>query len=62
MAGLPRIVNYRIVLATTPRAKLPWSGPPMNAVPTATARPMDTWAHGRDVADVLGARRAESRA
>jgi uncharacterized protein (TIGR03084 family) len=37
--------------------KLPWYGPPMSAASMATARLMETWAHGQDVADALGARR-----
>lgn len=35
--------------------KLPWFGPPMSPVSMATARYMETWAHGLDVADGLGA-------
>ena len=31
-------------------ARLPWYGPPMSAASMATARFMETWAHGRDVA------------
>lgn len=34
--------------------KLPWFGPPMSAASMATARLMETWAHGLDVADGLG--------
>ncbi|GAB10499.1 hypothetical protein GOARA_057_00230 [Gordonia araii NBRC 100433] len=34
--------------------KLPWFGPPMSAASMATARMMETWAHGLDVADALG--------
>ncbi len=34
--------------------KLPWFGPPMRAASMATARLMETWAHGLDVADALG--------
>ncbi|GAB4589926.1 TIGR03084 family metal-binding protein [Nocardia sp. IFM 10818] len=34
--------------------KLPWFGPPMSAASMATARLMETWAHGQDVADALG--------
>ncbi len=37
--------------------KLPWYGPPMSAASMATARLMETWAHGQDVADALGVRR-----
>ncbi|MFI0784824.1 TIGR03084 family metal-binding protein [Streptomyces lydicus] len=35
-------------------AKLPWYGPPMSVASMATARLMETWAHGQDVADALG--------
>lgn len=34
--------------------KLVWFGPPMSAASMATARLMETWAHGLDVADALG--------
>ena len=34
--------------------KLPWFGPPMSAASMATARFMETWAHGLDVRDGLG--------
>ncbi len=40
-----------------PRARLPWYGPAMGARSFATARLMETWAHGQDVADALGLRR-----
>lgn len=38
--------------------KLPWFGPPMSPASMATARLMETWAHGLDVADALGVKRA----
>jgi uncharacterized protein (TIGR03084 family) len=42
-------------LANVPAgAKLPWFGPPMSAASMATARLMETWAHGDDVAETLG--------
>ncbi|MFF8774221.1 TIGR03084 family metal-binding protein [Kitasatospora sp. NPDC015120] len=45
-------------LAAAPAdARLPWLGPPMKAASMATARLMETWAHGQDVADALGVRR-----
>lgn len=45
-------------LLTVPAGrKLPWFGPPMSAASMATARLMETWAHGLDVADALGVRR-----
>jgi uncharacterized protein (TIGR03084 family) len=37
--------------------KLQWFGPPMSAASMATARIMETWAHGQDVADSLGVQR-----
>lgn len=37
--------------------KIPWYGPPMSAASMATARIMETWAHGLDVADTLGVSR-----
>nr|WP_168226580.1 TIGR03084 family metal-binding protein [Tomitella fengzijianii] len=40
--------------------KVPWFGPPMSPVSVATARIMETWAHGEDVADALGVTRAPS--
>jgi uncharacterized protein (TIGR03084 family) len=35
--------------------KIPWFGPPMSPTSMATARFMETWAHGLDVAEALGA-------
>jgi len=44
------------VLAAYPRGeKMPWFGPPMSATSMATARLMETWAHGLDVHAGLGA-------
>ncbi|MGC3001921.1 TIGR03084 family metal-binding protein [Streptomyces sp. G35A] len=37
-----------------PGARFPWYGPPMSAASMATARLMETWAHGLDVADAIG--------
>jgi uncharacterized protein (TIGR03084 family) len=34
--------------------RIPWYGPPMSAASLVTARLMETWAHGLDVADALG--------
>jgi uncharacterized protein (TIGR03084 family) len=40
-----------------PASRAPWFGPPM-AIPTLiTARLMETWAHGEDVAEALGVER-----
>jgi uncharacterized protein (TIGR03084 family) len=38
-------------------ARIPWYGPPMGAKSFLTARLMETWAHGQDVVDALGAQR-----
>lgn len=43
------------LLALPEGTKLPWFGPPMSAKSMATARFMETWAHGLDVAEALGA-------
>ncbi|MEV6128232.1 TIGR03084 family metal-binding protein [Streptomyces violaceusniger] len=55
-AGRERLL--RTLAAQPPRARLPWYGPPMSVMSMATARLMETWAHGQDVADALGVRRA----
>ncbi|RPA57107.1 TIGR03084 family protein [Gordonia oryzae] len=44
----------RALLAVPEGTKIPWFGPPMSATSMATARLMETWAHGLDVADALG--------
>jgi uncharacterized protein (TIGR03084 family) len=45
-------------LAAVPEGtRLPWFGPPMKPASMVTARLMETWAHGQDVADALGAER-----
>lgn len=41
--------------------KLGWFGPPMGATSMATARVMETWAHGQDVADALRVTREPTR-
>ena len=43
-----------------PKARLGWYGPPMSARSFATARLMETWAHGQDVWDVMRRRRPAS--
>ena len=40
-----------------PGARLPWYGPDMSAASSVTARLMETWAHGQDIADALGVTR-----
>ncbi|MFF4497446.1 TIGR03084 family metal-binding protein [Streptomyces sp. NPDC001546] len=48
----------RALAAASPDVRFPWYGPPMKAASMAGARLMETWAHGQDVADALGVRRA----
>ena len=40
------------------KTRLPWYGPDMSAKSFLTARLMETWAHGQDIADTLGVERA----
>lgn len=40
-----------------PKDRLPWYGPDMGARSFATARLMEVWAHGQDIADALGLER-----
>jgi uncharacterized protein (TIGR03084 family) len=40
-----------------PSTRVPWFGLPMSAASALTARIMETWAHGQDVADALHADR-----
>jgi uncharacterized protein (TIGR03084 family) len=43
----------RALAALPEGTKVPWFGPPMSAPSLATARLMETWAHGVDVTDAL---------
>lgn len=53
--GRTRLVE---ALRATPAGhKLDWFGPPMSVASMATARIMETWAHGQDIVDALGVRR-----
>ncbi|MFP3991716.1 TIGR03084 family metal-binding protein [Streptomyces sp. E11-3] len=47
----------RVLRAAPPGTRIPWYGPPMGVASMATARLMETWAHGQDIADGLGQRR-----
>ncbi|PXY17446.1 TIGR03084 family metal-binding protein [Prauserella muralis] len=41
-----------------PKLRVPWYGPEMSLASSITARLMETWAHGQDIADTLGVERA----
>lgn len=48
------------LLGVDARHRVSWFGPPMSAMSHATARLMETWAHGQDVYDALAADREDS--
>ncbi|SOD94581.1 TIGR03084 family metal-binding protein [Blastococcus haudaquaticus] len=48
-----RAALARELAALPDGATVPWFGPPMGAASLATARLMETWAHGLDVTDAL---------
>jgi uncharacterized protein (TIGR03084 family) len=50
----------RVFSRVDPAARIPWYGPDMSPASAVTARIMETWAHGQDVLDALGARRGGS--
>ncbi|MEM6107532.1 TIGR03084 family metal-binding protein [Mycobacterium sp. 050272] len=49
-----RIRLLSVYTSLDPSARVPWFGPPMSAASSLTARLMETWAHGHDIADALG--------
>jgi uncharacterized protein (TIGR03084 family) len=56
---LDRFTEERRSLVEAARAapagvRIPWYGPDMSVASSVTARIMETWAHGQDVADALG--------
>ncbi|GAA2098865.1 TIGR03084 family metal-binding protein [Nocardioides furvisabuli] len=62
--GVPELlggfVQARVQMVHSLRAvdrhtRVPWFGPPMSVLSFVTARLMETWAHGQDVRDALGA-------
>jgi len=53
----------RLIVALSgmePKARLPWYGPMMSVRSFATARMMETWAHGQDIYDFMGEQRPAS--
>lgn len=55
-----REAMIEVFLPLDPKARIPWFGPAMSAVSFATARLMETWAHGQDVIDALGQTRTST--
>lgn len=54
-AGRAQLLD--VARATDPSTRVPWYGPDMGLRSFITARLMETWAHGQDVVDAVGARR-----
>ncbi|HEX4818989.1 MAG TPA: TIGR03084 family metal-binding protein [Acidimicrobiales bacterium] len=52
-----RVELLRVVRNADPTLRVPWYGPPMAVASFTTARLMETWAHGQDVVDAVGATR-----
>lgn len=48
------VAAYRSI---DPSTRVPWYGPDFGVASALTARIMETWAHGQDVADALGRKR-----
>jgi uncharacterized protein (TIGR03084 family) len=55
--GTERWALVEALRTVDPAIRVPWYGPPMSPASFATARLMETWAHGQDIADGLGVRR-----
>ena len=47
--------------AVDPGRRLPWYGPDMTPASSVSARLMETWAHGQDIVDAIGAERVATR-
>jgi uncharacterized protein (TIGR03084 family) len=49
-----RAALLEVFATVDPARRLPWYGLPMSPASSITARLMETWAHGQDIADALG--------
>jgi uncharacterized protein (TIGR03084 family) len=49
-----------VLTRTPPSRRMPWYGPDMSAASAVTARLMETWAHGQDIADTVGVTRTST--
>jgi uncharacterized protein (TIGR03084 family) len=50
-----RLAMMEALRSVDPSTRLPWFGPPMSPRSFVSARLMETWAHGQDVRDAVGA-------
>lgn len=48
-----RSALIEVFASSDPKLRLPWFGPDMSVASSATARLMETWAHGQDVYDTV---------
>jgi uncharacterized protein (TIGR03084 family) len=55
--GRARSQLLSVFAGLDPAARVPWFGPPMSVASSLTARLMETWAHGQDIADTVGTHR-----
>jgi uncharacterized protein (TIGR03084 family) len=55
--GRARAELLSVFAGLDPATRVPWFGPPMSVASALTARLMETWAHGQDIADTVGAQR-----
>ena len=55
--GTAHRAMVEVFAAADPASRVPWYGPSMGALSFISARLMETWAHGQDVCDALGADR-----
>jgi uncharacterized protein (TIGR03084 family) len=56
--GRARAELLMVFSGLDPAERVPWFGPPMSVASALTARLMETWAHGQDIADTVGVQRA----
>lgn len=55
--GTARARSLEVFAGLDAKDRVPWYGPDMSAASFVTARLMETWAHGQDVADALSVER-----
>jgi len=59
--GRVRTELLSVFAGLDPAERVPWFGPPMSVASALTARLMETWAHGQDIADTVGVQREPTR-
>jgi uncharacterized protein (TIGR03084 family) len=52
-----RLALFEALTPMDRKTRIPWYGPDMSVMSSATARLMETWAHGQDILDSLGIER-----